>query len=77
MKRTKDYRLHQENKKKNKAVIILKHDNIWNPSDEEYIKKIGIRSHTPKWCSCHMCGNPRKYWKEKTIQERRAEQNDG
>jgi hypothetical protein len=22
-------------------------------------------------CSCHMCGNPRKHWKEKTIQEKR------
>lgn len=27
-----------------------------------------------KVCSCHMCGNPRRYWPgEKTMQERKAE----
>lgn len=25
-------------------------------------------------CSCHMCGNPRKYFKEKTVQEKRSDQ---
>lgn len=25
-------------------------------------------------CSCYMCGNPRKYWKEKTLDERRNDQ---
>lgn len=29
---------------------------------------------TPKPCSCWMCGNPRKYFRERTIQERRAMQ---
>lgn len=29
---------------------------------------------TPTPCSCWMCGNPRRYFGEKTIQERRAEQ---
>lgn len=29
---------------------------------------------TPTQCSCWMCGNPRKYFKEKTVQERRQEQ---
>ena len=38
-------------------------------------RMIGIKAHTPAMCSCHMCGNPRKYWKEKTIQERRNESN--
>jgi hypothetical protein len=27
---------------------------------------------TPKPCSCSMCGNPRRYFGEFTIQERRA-----
>lgn len=27
---------------------------------------------TPTPCSCHMCGNPRKWWNEETVQERRA-----
>ncbi len=28
-------------------------------------------------CSCAMCGNPRKYFKEMTVQERRANQKLG
>jgi len=31
----------------------------------------GILANTPKPCSCHMCGNPRKFFKEKTVQEKR------
>lgn len=26
-----------------------------------------------KVCSCHMCGNPRKHWKQPSMQELRAE----
>lgn len=26
---------------------------------------------TPTPCSCYMCGNPRKYFKEKTLQEKK------
>lgn len=25
-------------------------------------------------CSCHMCGNPRKLWKQRTMQELRADE---
>lgn len=32
---------------------------------------IGMLAHTATICSCHMCGNPRKYFKELTIQEKR------
>ena len=73
-KRTKDFRIHQEQKSKTKAEHILKSENLWNIEDERWYAKVGQRSHSPKWCSCHMCGNPRKYWNEKTIQERRDEQ---
>ena len=34
-------------------------------------RQIGIHARSPKMCSCHMCGNPRKYWKEETYQEKR------
>lgn len=27
---------------------------------------------TPKPCSCFMCGNPRKFFKESTIQEKKS-----
>lgn len=35
-------------------------------------RRIGMIAHTRRLCSCWMCGNPRKYWKQKTIQESRA-----
>lgn len=34
----------------------------------------GIAAHSPKRCSCWMCGNPRKYSGERTIQEKRQAQ---
>lgn len=35
-------------------------------------KRLGVISQYPKKCSCHMCGNPRKYDKqERTLQELR------
>ena len=67
--RTKDYRRHQEEKKKRK--VVKDYDKWW--WGEETPRMIGIKAHTPAMCSCHMCGTPRKYWKEKTIQERRNE----
>lgn len=27
-------------------------------------------------CSCYMCGNPRKWWNEKTWQEKKADKDD-
>lgn len=32
-------------------------------------RRAGILAHTPALCSCHMCGNPRKYDGVRTIQE--------
>jgi hypothetical protein len=34
----------------------------------------GMVVDTPTPCSCWMCGNPRKYLGERTVQERRAMQ---
>lgn len=47
---------------------------------ERFIKKVNSWSHNSKEnnlrlinnrakCSCHMCGNPRKHFKQKTLQE--------
>ena len=41
----------------------------WNGMDDV---EVGVRAHSPKICSCMACGNPRKHWNQKTIQERRA-----
>ena len=36
----------------------------------------GKLANTGTLCSCYMCGNPRKYFGEETIQERRNKQRD-
>lgn len=35
---------------------------------------IGQAVHTPANCSCWMCGNPRKFFGERTVQERSHDQ---
>lgn len=42
--------------------------------DEHDEKVANIYANHGKVCSCHMCGNPRKHWNEKTIQERKVEE---
>lgn len=37
-------------------------------------KYAAMRAITPHPCSCPMCGNPRRHFGEKTIQEKRADQ---
>lgn len=32
---------------------------------------VGVISNTPAICSCWMCGNPRKFFSELTIQEKK------
>lgn len=47
---------------------------FWHGSEEErelYMKKIAETRHP---CSCYMCGNPRRMFKDKTIQEKRFEE---
>jgi len=36
-------------------------------------EELGMVVETPTPCSCFMCGNPRKYFKQKTNQEKRNE----
>lgn len=37
-------------------------------------KRLAKTVNTPCSCSCHMCGNPRKWWNEKTMQELKFEE---
>lgn len=37
-------------------------------------KRLGKLVHTATACSCYMCGNPRRHFNERTIQEKRHEQ---
>lgn len=48
--------------------LRMKRHNWWTPTE----KDAGLYPHHGKVCSCYMCGNPRKYWGELTIQEKRA-----
>ena len=38
-------------------------------------RRIGQMSRARKLCSCWMCGNPRKYFNQPTLRERRLTQN--
>ena len=64
--RLKAIRRHHEQRIKKKRS---KYFNCWNPDDPVLV---GIISKTPKPCSCYSCGNPRKHFKIKTYQERKA-----
>ena len=48
----------------------LQADKYWG-TEESRQKHIRQMAETRQPCSCHVCGNPRKHWKEKTIQEKR------
>jgi sensor c-di-GMP phosphodiesterase-like protein len=39
-----------------------------------HVKSLGYFSKNNTVCSCWMCGNPRKYFEELTVQERRFDQ---
>jgi hypothetical protein len=46
---------------------------IWEENAPDS-RRLGIVASTATLCSCHMCGNPRRYWKTKdalTVQEQR------
>lgn len=49
---------------------------FWRGEEEAREKHIRQMAETRKPCSCDMCGNPRKRWKDKTIQEKRFNQVD-
>jgi len=66
--RTKAWRRKQEVRKKKK--VIRKYNNWWGDWDP---KSVGRKSHTPCGCSCWMCGNPRKYFNDDTMQEKKNE----
>ena len=35
-------------------------------------RRVGLHAATGRVCSCWLCGNPRRYFGELTVQERRA-----
>lgn len=49
---------------------------FWHGEESDRDKHIRKMAETRKPCSCDMCGNPRRTFKEKTIQEKRFEEYD-
>lgn len=66
--RTKAFRRHQLERKKAWATSAARE---WYRSDPT-ARQIGRLLHTPKACSCWMCGNQRRIEGD-TIQERKSE----
>jgi hypothetical protein len=66
--RDRAFRRFQELKKKKWVQRVFSR---WRPLDEA---SIGYLAHSPHNCSCYMCGNPRKWWKQKTIQEKKMDE---
>jgi hypothetical protein len=65
--RDRAFRRFQEIKKKE---WVVKTFSFWRPLNESSIGQLAC---TPHNCSCYMCGNPRKHWKSKTLQEKRMD----
>lgn len=61
-------RRHRTWRIKAKYYRRLRRDEWWQPTEKE----AGRFANHGKACSCWMCGNPRKYLGEPTLQERRA-----
>ena len=54
------------------ARLRNKRKHYWNNWDKELPnpRMLGLILHTPTMCSCLTCGNPRKWWKSKTLKEK-------
>lgn len=68
MERDRSYRRHHKRRMKDKALWIWKV--CWN-QDEYHANNITYIADHLKYCTCDVCGNPRRYFGMPTIQERR------
>lgn len=65
------------NKGKRRVEFLWVSDRWTREEQEQYLKEWARhRRDVTKECSCPMCGNPRKYFDEKTMQERKREMKD-
>lgn len=53
----------------NTSVIKAKRKTYWYGKFLSDSKQIGKLVHTSTFCSCWMCGNPRKHYKGKLVNE--------
>lgn len=74
--RTRADRRHSEKKAKSKARILVDRTRDLFPplSEEEMARAVGKGAAVHNaYCSCPACGNPRRHFSEKTIQEKRQD----
>ena len=86
MQRTKAWRRFQKERIRSKARRVgeLHWSNYHYPiskeererQKEEFVKYYVWGADDLKSCSCYMCGNPRRYWKDKTMQEKKQDERD-
>ena len=65
-------RIHHELRKKQKVKKLI--NNVWKIGDISHINLKQFENRLVKnttLCSCPACGNPRKHFKERTIQEKK------
>lgn len=68
--RDRAFRRFQELKKKKWVQKFFSKHRARDLTDTD----VGVYAHTPAICSCYACGNPRKHWNEKTMQEKRMDE---
>ena len=66
-------RIHSKQVAVKKQQKIAKAAGIVETQPHRFFKHHALNCHTPR---CIMCGNPRKIWKEETIQEKRFKQKE-
>lgn len=72
MVRTKAERRHHHFRMIDRASKFMwLQSQYWNGDEEHRQKVIRQLAETRHPCSCHMCGNARKLWKEQTLQEKK------
>ena len=66
-------RIHSKEVVVKKQQKIAKAAGIVEKQPHRFFKHHALNCHTPR---CIMCGNPRKIWKQETIQEKRFKQKE-
>ena len=73
--RTRAERRHNAEKFKLRCRAYIRNHFTFGSEELTFdVKFVGKLTRNRKPCSCFMCGNPRKYFNEKTVRERRQEQ---
>jgi len=66
------FRMHQRERMRQKLSKRLQW--VFGARPDMLEREVSRELNHGKRCSCSMCGNPRKWYKEKTIQEKKADE---